>query len=195
MHWKQIFWLPNILTLSRVIFALPAILLFHSGNLLLSYILFGFIFLTDFLDGMFARRMGLVSELGSILDPVCDKILVLSLFTYFYAIDLVPIWYYGLILLRDISQLTSVPVLLFWKKIQFKVKPKLIPKWGTALNFILLAILPSQYFLPYFLYEILVLDGILYPLLFISASIEIYILVTFLPRFYQIYIGSHDTFE
>jgi hypothetical protein len=38
-------------------------------------------------------------------------------------------------------------------------------------------------------------DSVILPVLLISSAIEIYILVTYLPRFLQIYRGTHDTFE
>ena len=38
-------------------------------------------------------------------------------------------------------------------------------------------------------------DSVILPVLLISGAIEIYILVTYLPRFLQIYRGTHDTFE
>jgi cardiolipin synthase len=136
----------------------------------------------------------MTSYIGSIMDPIADKIVVISIFTYLYFVNKVLLFYYILILIRDISQLLSIPILLLWKKIQFKVKPKVIPKWGTALNFIILALICTTFLFPnlnsnnnyiYLLYSIYAISGI----------IEIYIISTYIPRFIQIYLGTHDTFE
>ena len=152
------------------------------------------LFLTDYFDGFFARKLQMTSYIGSIMDPIADKIVVISIFTYLYFVNKVLLFYYILILIRDISQLLSIPILLLWKKIQFKVKPKVIPKWGTALNFFILVLICITFLFPdlnsnnnyiYLLYSIYSISGI----------IEIYIISTYIPRFIQIYLGTHDTFE
>lgn len=194
MQWKDFLLIPNLLTLGRVILLIPGIFYLHLDNNILAFIILGIVFLSDFLDGWIARKFHQTSLLGAILDPVADKLVVLSLFGYFFIMGNVPIIYFSLILIRDISQLSSVPILLFWKKISFQVKPKLIPKWGTAMNFIILALLGLEkvYNLEiYFNYS----KQFMIAIYFVSGIIEAYILITFIPRFYQIYNGQHDTFE
>ena len=71
----------NILTISRIILAaLIFILLMSPDGYLLSLILFFFAGITDYFDGYLARKYNAVSQLGEILDPIADKILVLFLF-------------------------------------------------------------------------------------------------------------------
>lgn len=206
MGWKDLLLLPNILTLIRIVLVFPAILLLDYGFLYWACFLIFFVFITDFLDGWVARKWNKVSQLGSILDPVADKFVVLAFFGYYFFQGDVPILYFLLILVRDFSQLSAVPILLFWKKIKFQVKPKLIPKWGTALNFVILGILlissvfsfplPDLYprNLGYFSKESI--PSVLFLFLYsISGIIETYILLTFIPRFIAIYQGKHDTFE
>lgn len=186
--------IPNILTVSRVILVPPALFYIDKGDFDIAVYLMIYIFISDFLDGIIARKFNMVSTLGSILDPIADKLVVLSFFSYLLIINKVNLLYFIIILFRDISQLMSVPVLLLWKKIQFKVNPKMIPKWGTALNFLILGIIGMT--IPYpkvmdneiYLYTI----NLLYV---VSGIIEIYILATYIPRFIQIYSGTHDTFE
>jgi CDP-diacylglycerol--glycerol-3-phosphate 3-phosphatidyltransferase len=194
MKWKDLLLIPNLLTLGRIFLVFPSLYFLHEKNIFISILFLFAVFLTDFLDGFLARRWNQISQLGSILDPVADKLVVLILFSYFFSIELVPIWYFVLILVRDFSQLSAVPILLFWKKITFQVKPKLIPKWGTALNFIILSLIIAQDLLDWNKIN-LFRDQFLLPLYIISGAIEVYILLTFLPRFYQIYNGKHDTFE
>ena len=67
----------NLLTLSRILTA-PVILIFLIfGNYLVSLLLFFFAGITDYFDGYFARKYGLESQIGEILDPVADKILII----------------------------------------------------------------------------------------------------------------------
>lgn len=71
--------LPNKLTVARVIMIPLFILFFYlqfKGHYFISLAVFALASLTDFLDGYFARKYHLVTNLGKFLDPVADKILV-----------------------------------------------------------------------------------------------------------------------
>tara|TARA_X000000368_G_scaffold418978_1_gene421204 strand:+ start:205 stop:738 length:534 start_codon:yes stop_codon:yes gene_type:complete len=68
--------LINLITIARIILA-PIILLFLIlGNYLICTLLFFLAGMTDYLDGYLARKYGAESQLGEILDPIADKILV-----------------------------------------------------------------------------------------------------------------------
>ena len=68
----------NFLTISRIIIGLIIfILLAFDRNSLLSFILFLFAGLTDYLDGFLARKYKLTSQFGEITDPIADKILII----------------------------------------------------------------------------------------------------------------------
>ena len=66
----------NFITIARIFLA-PIILVFLIfGNYLVCVLLFFLAGLTDYFDGYFARKYNAVSELGEILDPIADKVLV-----------------------------------------------------------------------------------------------------------------------
>ena len=66
----------NFITIARIFLA-PIILVFLMfGNYLVCLLLFFLAGLTDYFDGYFARKYNAVSELGEILDPIADKVLV-----------------------------------------------------------------------------------------------------------------------
>ena len=68
----------NILTLSRIFFAaLIFVLLISPDGYSFALILFFFAGITDYFDGYFARKYNAASQLGEILDPIADKILIL----------------------------------------------------------------------------------------------------------------------
>ena len=186
---------PNLLTLCRIVLIPVVLILDPSGCLYPGFLLASWVFLTDFLDGLLARKMGMVTQAGMIFDPVADKLVVLAMFSYLFAVKRVPGWYVGLVFVRDLAQLASIPSLLWWRKIAFKVRPKLIARWGTALNFAILAYGFCRLWLEAYGYTDWPYGPIMLPVLLVSAAIEIYILVTYLPRFIQIYCGIHDTFE
>ncbi len=190
----ELFYVPNLLSILRIFLIPLALYYLDQGSFFYSILLVFIIIITDLLDGLIARRFNLITNIGSILDPIADKIVVISFYSYLLLVNKVNLLYFIIIIIRDISQLMSIPVLIMWKKIYFNVKPKLIPKIGTLLNFLILFIITITLFLNeikvFRYYEIL-----LNSLYIISGTIEIYILSTFIPRFVEIYTGRHDTFE
>ncbi len=71
----------NLLTASRIfIGGIIFLLLMSPDKYLICMLLFIFAGLTDYLDGYLARKYNLVSEIGEILDPIADKILILFIF-------------------------------------------------------------------------------------------------------------------
>ena len=70
----------NLITLSRMVFgAIIFILLTRTEFYWHAFILFFIASTTDYLDGYFARKYNLVSQLGEILDPIADKVLIVFL--------------------------------------------------------------------------------------------------------------------
>jgi CDP-diacylglycerol--glycerol-3-phosphate 3-phosphatidyltransferase len=68
----------NLLTFSRILLAaIIFLLLMSSDGYLMAFVLFFIAGITDYFDGYFARKYNAVSELGEILDPIADKILIL----------------------------------------------------------------------------------------------------------------------
>lgn len=71
----------NILTISRILFAaIIYYLLSNDGNYILALILFFAAGLSDYFDGYLSRKYQKTSQLGEILDPVADKILLIFIF-------------------------------------------------------------------------------------------------------------------
>lgn len=102
--------LPNILTLSRIFLAF-FIVLFLLSNTLGGYIVAAILFvaasITDFYDGYLAKKMGLISDFGKIMDPIADKVLMLSVFGVAAYLGMVEIWMVLLIALREIAVTVS----------------------------------------------------------------------------------------
>ena len=70
----------NILTFSRILLAaIIFLLLMSSDGYLIAFILFFVAGITDYFDGYLARKYNAVSQIGEILDPIADKILILFL--------------------------------------------------------------------------------------------------------------------
>lgn len=83
---KGVMNLPNKLTISRVVMIPVFILFFYlnfTGHYFVALAVFAIASLTDLLDGKIARKYGLVTNLGKFLDPIADKVLVLSALVVF----------------------------------------------------------------------------------------------------------------
>jgi cardiolipin synthase len=85
-----------------MLMVLPVTWLLLRGDFRTTMGLFAFAAATDGLDGFLAKRYGWTSELGKILDPLADKMLLVSLFITLAAIDLIPIWLAIAAVARDI---------------------------------------------------------------------------------------------
>ncbi len=73
--------LINALTLSRILIAVIIfIILMFEDYYLLGFVLFSIGGLSDYLDGFLARKYNVTSQIGEILDPIADKILIIFLF-------------------------------------------------------------------------------------------------------------------
>ena len=100
--------LPNILSIFRIVMSPFFVILMIQDNpyfLLLALLLVFVISITDFLDGYYARKYNLITELGKYLDPLADKIFIITVFFTLYFIlgnEVFPLWTIVLILLRDV---------------------------------------------------------------------------------------------
>ncbi len=97
---------PNSLTLFRVA-AVPLVILLmlDDGRLcgFLAALFFSAAAITDYFDGYLARRYGLVSNLGKIMDPLADKLLVSSAFIMLIPHGRVPAWMICVIIGRELA--------------------------------------------------------------------------------------------
>ena len=96
--------LPNALTLSRI-FLVPVLvaILLTKYDVLLAAAIFLTASMTDFLDGYFARKRGQVTTLGTLLDPVADKMLTSAAFISLVQLQLVPAWMVVIIVGREFA--------------------------------------------------------------------------------------------
>jgi CDP-diacylglycerol--glycerol-3-phosphate 3-phosphatidyltransferase len=103
---KSILRHPNTLTLFRIAAVPIIVVLMLYPNRIFTFIaalLFSAAAITDYFDGYIARKFGLVSNLGKVMDPVADKLLVSSAFIMLTALGWVPAWMVCIIIGREIA--------------------------------------------------------------------------------------------
>lgn len=98
--------LANALTISRII-SVPviAVLLLRDNLLysLISALLFSLATITDYLDGYLARRLNMESDLGKLLDPLADKLLISTVLVMLIPLHRVPAWMVAVIIGREMA--------------------------------------------------------------------------------------------
>ena len=93
--------LPNLLSLFRIILTPLFIIFLFRDDKLLALIIFAVAAITDAYDGHLARKYNQITSQGKFLDPLADKILVLSAFFSFAFIGIIDFWMVGIITFRD----------------------------------------------------------------------------------------------
>jgi len=98
--------LPNKLTVLRIILTFVFICFLFSEWFFAKYfalLIFILACLTDYYDGYIARKRGLISNFGKLMDPVADKILLIAAFLAFVALKIVPLWMVFVIIFREVG--------------------------------------------------------------------------------------------
>ena len=135
--------LPNVLSVIRIILTVPVVIALLKGQYLLTLLLFLLAGISDALDGWIAKQFSFQTRLGSILDPMADKILLTCTFITLYWVGILPLWLFMLIFVRDViivagalgyflGEMTSDSELL---------QPTLISKFNTVLQIALVLFL------------------------------------------------------
>jgi len=129
---KDLFLLPNLITLSRLFVSIYLFNQYSIENIRIPLLvtLIAVIGISDSIDGIVARRLNQVSKLGTILDPVCDRIVFLLLL--FWLEEIFPIWFFYGILIREILVMIGSLYVLTKTK---TIKVSNIGKFGTVLIF------------------------------------------------------------
>ncbi len=94
--------IPNILSISRLFLVFPLILFLEINWPFYVFILIIIGGLTDYLDGLIARKFNLKTRLGAVLDPLSDKVFYLIPLIFLCKNNLIPFWSLALILFREL---------------------------------------------------------------------------------------------
>jgi len=94
--------IPNLLSISRLFLVLPLILFLELNRPLYVFILIIIGGLTDYFDGVIARKYNLKTRLGAILDPLSDKVFYLIPLVFLCKNNLIPFWSLSFILFREL---------------------------------------------------------------------------------------------
>ena len=122
--------LPNFLSVLRIVLMPLIIILLCYNNYLAAFAVFAVAAITDALDGLFARLFNQKTTLGSYLDPIADKLLLVSSFVTLALLKLIPPWLAILVVSRDI--IISIGILVLRLNLfHVEILPSMISKCTT----------------------------------------------------------------
>ena len=142
--------IPNLICFARIVLVIPIIRLLWQEQFLLSLLLILVAGLSDILDGYLAKKNNWRSYLGAVLDPVADKILLVSLFLTLQSMDLIPLWLTLTVILRDLMIVFGLSLYRYFVDVP-QPNPTRISKLNTLLQivFIILVILAQGIQFPF----------------------------------------------
>ena len=152
---KFFIFIPNLLTIVRIALVYPILNNIYLGNFEISIIYFVVASVTDGLDGFIARKMNWQTELGTLLDPVADKILLSGSIFILWLNQYIPFYIFVIFFSRDVAILLGAAIRMSVIESDTPT-PNFLGKLTTTLQIIYIAII--------FLKEIIELDFELFPL-------------------------------
>jgi cardiolipin synthase len=106
--------LPNIICVFRLALIWPILSALHAAEYRTAVALFIVAAASDGVDGYLAKRFGWTSELGKFLDPLADKLLIVTVFVEAAWLDLVPWWLTAAVVARDVMIGLGAGVYRLW---------------------------------------------------------------------------------
>jgi cardiolipin synthase len=138
--------LPNLITSIRIALVVPIAVALAQQRLLTALGLFGVAAASDALDGLLAKRFGWQSDLGGILDPLADKLLLATVYVMLAVLGSVPVWLAAAVIARDcIIVLGALGYRLLLGPVE--ARPSLISKLNTLCQVVfILTVIGAQQF-------------------------------------------------
>lgn len=132
--------IPNLISILRILLVAPTVYYLLNEAYLFALILFFVAGISDGIDGFLARYFHWQSRLGAILDPIGDKLLLVSCYLALGWLGHIPVMLVILILLRDVIIVVGA-VSYHMYVAEVHIKPVLISKLNTLLQIMLVVIL------------------------------------------------------
>ena len=132
--------IPNLITLARI-FAVPVLVwLIIHGEYAAAFWVFVLAGISDALDGFIAKKFGFVTKLGTYLDPVADKALLVSAYITLGQAEHIQAWLVILVVFRDVLIIGGT-VLFHTLDRPVEMRPFLISKLNTFMQISLIVVL------------------------------------------------------
>jgi len=129
--------IPNVISLLRIALVIPIVYLLISREFSYALVLFFIAGISDALDGYLAKRNNWTSRLGSILDPLADKLLLVFSFLVLGWLQFIPLWLVIVVMARDV--IIIVGAITYHELIgQYEMEPSWLSKLNTFFQIVLI---------------------------------------------------------
>jgi cardiolipin synthase len=141
--------LPNLICMVRILLVWPVVRALHAGDDLQAFGFFLLAAISDGLDGYLAKRFGWTSDLGKVLDPLADKLLLVVVFVEGAWLDLIPWWLTAAVVARDVLIGLGALIYRLWFG-PLQGRPTVISKinTGAQLIYVMLVMLAGALQIP-----------------------------------------------
>jgi cardiolipin synthase (CMP-forming) len=128
--------IPNLITLARILLVPVVVWAISSGEMGVAFLLFLAAGISDAVDGFLAKRFDMVTELGTYLDPLADKALIVSIYVALGIVEAIPRWLVILVVSRDIMIVGAIMLSWLIHK-PVTLKPLMVSKLNTVAQIVL----------------------------------------------------------
>jgi cardiolipin synthase len=125
--------IPNLICVVRMMLVWPIVVALIDGHYALALLLILVAGASDGLDGFLAKRFDWQSRLGGLLDPLADKLLLVSVFVALSMTGLVPLWLTVVVIIRDLV-IVSGGVVYQWLVEPVQPEPSVASKINTGIQ-------------------------------------------------------------
>jgi cardiolipin synthase len=125
--------IPNLITLARILLVPVLVWAIATERMHLAFLLFLVAAISDAVDGFLAKRFGMKTELGAYLDPLADKVLIVSIYVTLGITAIIPLWIVILVVSRDIMIVGAI-ILSWLVDRPVAIRPHVISKLNTAVQ-------------------------------------------------------------
>lgn len=167
--------IPNIITIIRILLTPLFVILLLRDLFTMALVVFAVAGISDGLDGFIARCFNQRTSLGAWLDPMADKLLLVSSFVALAILSVIPPWVAVVVIARDVIITLGIAVLTLTEK-EYEVRPSIVSKCTTTAQIITVMLSlfdPAR----------TILTGLHLPILWVTA------ILTILSGLHYIFIG------
>jgi len=168
--------IPNTLTLARLLMTPLFVILLLRENLIMALVVFSLAGISDGLDGFIARWFDQKTHVGAYLDPVADKVLLVSAFLCLALRGILPEWLMVIVLSRDVLIVIGIAIFSLTEK-PYRIRPSVVSKFTTVAQFMVVVVsLLASSLLPGF-------GALQSPLVWVTGAL------TVVSGFHYVYVG------
>lgn len=136
--------IPNLITLARILLVPVVVWAIAIGRVDVAFLLFLVAAISDAVDGYLAKGFGMKTELGAYLDPLADKVLIVSIYVTLGITAVIPLWIVILVVSRDIMIVGAI-ILSWLIDRPVAIRPHIVSKVNTGAQIVYAGMVLASY--------------------------------------------------